>query len=467
MDDTAGEAADESPDEHVLDRVASIAEGLTGDSGGAIASARRRAASLAQSLGGGAVGARAAAIALLADIAFALVLDADEGARGVRTLVDESAAALGLDADVVGTAVVVAAPRSPSMLQVPPHVFAEAQLRLLLALAGATHASLWTERAGAVECIVSVGAANVAARARAVAAGMLADAAAPRQPGLFGVPIEWSDQPIGALVVGARADERDRVTPLAHELAPALAAALEKRALLERNAARERSLLESTERRLVRLGLDLHDGPLQDLAALLSETRLLRSQLESAPSLDDRRPLIVGRLDDFEARVVALEADIRAIIQPLEHGSLVHVPFFELVEREVSTYADATLDVALQTRGRAEGLTQSQRLALLRVVEEALANVRAHSGATTARVVVSVGRSYLRAEVQDDGRGFDVGRAFADAVQSGSLGLSGMAERVRLLGGRLEVRSRPGGPTTVSAVIPRWHPPESAATGAP
>lgn len=465
MDDSAGEAAHESHDEHVLDRVASIAEGLRPDSGGAISSARRRAANLAQSLGGDAVGARAAAIALLADIAPLLVLDAGESAKAVRALVDESAAVLELDADVVGAAVAVAAPRSPSMLQVPPHVFAEAQLRLLLALAGATHASLWAERAGAVECIVSVGAAKLAARARTVATGTLADDAAPSQRGLFGVRIEWSDQAIGALVVGARADERARMTPLAHELAPALAAALEKRALLERNAARERSLVESTERRLVRLGLDLHDGPLQDLAALLAETRLLRSQLESARSLDDRRPLIVGRLDDFEARVLALEADIRLIIQPLEHGSLVHVPFFELVERELSRYADSTLEVALQTRGRAEGLTQSQRLALLRVVEEALANVRAHSGATTAQVVVSVGQTYLRAEVHDDGRGFDVARAFADAVQSGSLGLSGMAERVRLLGGRLEVHSRPGGPTTVSAVIPRWHPPESASTG--
>ena len=54
--------------------------------------------------------------------------------------------------------------------------------------------------------------------------------------------------------------------------------------------------------------------------------------------------------------------------------------------------------------------------------------------------------------------GFDVERTLVRAAHRGRLGLVGMAERVRLLGGRLAVDSRPGGPTTVSATIPRWEP---------
>ena len=100
--------------------------------------------------------------------------------------------------------------------------------------------------------------------------------------------------------------------------------------------------------------------------------------------------------------------------------------------------------------------TQSQRIAILRVVQEALSNVRDHSGASRVRVAVSIGHGHLRAEVSDDGSGFDVARALGVAERTGRLGLVGMAERMRLLGGRLDVRSSPGGPTTITASIPRW-----------
>ena len=62
------------------------------------------------------------------------------------------------------------------------------------------------------------------------------------------------------------------------------------------------------------------------------------------------------------------------------------------------------------------------------------------------------------ARVEDDGVGFHVARTLLDGAQRGRLGLVGSSERVRLLGGRFDVRSRPGGPTTVSLSLPRWRP---------
>src|SRR5436305_1211990 len=67
-----------------------------------------------------------------------------------------------------------------------------------------------------------------------------------------------------------------------------------------------------------------------------------------------------------------------------------------------------------------------------------------------------------RATVADDGPGFDVEEALACAVRDGRVGLMGMMERVRLLGGTCEIESRPGGPTTISAFVPAWRPPEPA-----
>ena len=60
------------------------------------------------------------------------------------------------------------------------------------------------------------------------------------------------------------------------------------------------------------------------------------------------------------------------------------------------------------------------------------------------------------ARVEDDGVGFHVARTLLDGAQRGRLGLVGSSERVRLLGGRFDVRSQPGGPTTVSLSLPRW-----------
>ena len=127
---------------------------------------------------------------------------------------------------------------------------------------------------------------------------------------------------------------------------------------------------------------------------------------------------------------------------------------------------------SFRAEGDFEHLTASQRIALVRMVQEALANVREHSGASAVTVSVVRARGYVRAEVVDDGCGFDVERALVQAARNGRLGLVGMGERVRLLGGSFTVESGPGRPTTISAMLPEWSAPtehgeevESLATG--
>jgi signal transduction histidine kinase len=114
--------------------------------------------------------------------------------------------------------------------------------------------------------------------------------------------------------------------------------------------------------------------------------------------------------------------------------------------------------VDLSTSGDFEGLTSSQKIALLRVVNEALNNVHEHSGVNEASVLVSAEIGSLGVEVVDEGKGFDVDARLIAAAKAGRLGLVGMSERVRLLGGRFDLQSKPGGPTRVRATIPRWQP---------
>jgi signal transduction histidine kinase len=113
--------------------------------------------------------------------------------------------------------------------------------------------------------------------------------------------------------------------------------------------------------------------------------------------------------------------------------------------------------------GPFDALSDSQRIALLRVLQEALSNIRQHSGsrevAVTLRNELAEG---VCMEIRDDGHGFDPTSVVpAEDGQSG-IGIAGMRERLRLLGGCLKVESEPGGPTIVRATLPHWIPPAEA-----
>jgi signal transduction histidine kinase len=424
---------------------------LTPESRERLGAASARLEALASALG---AHRRLAELAFVAEIAAATA--ADHATEDVRRVVSACAKVLDEPDDVVGAAVVAAVARAATTSELAPDAAAGAALRTLVALAPVVDASLWIERDGAPACSAAAG-GEPTRRAREVAASTLAgvDATSPRDV-ILGVPaLRWG-RPIAALVIRPAPGRRSDASALARELAAGLADVVDRARLLGQNVERERSLVESTERLLVRLGFDLHDSTLQALAALTAETRLLREQLVQAPSLDESRALVVGRLDDFEARTLAIEAELRELIQSLELGALVNVPFVELLERELEKFDRTSIEARLDVRGEHIAMTQSQRIAVLRVVQEALSNVRDHSGAEHVHVAVAIGQGHLRAEVSDDGSGFDVARALGAAERSGRLGLVGMMERVRLLGGRLDVRSTPGGPTVITASIPRW-----------
>ncbi len=231
---------------------------------------------------------------------------------------------------------------------------------------------------------------------------------------------------------------------------------------LERDA--EAAAAEATERRLVRLAYDLHDGALQEVVALGSDLRLFRSQLVNVVG-EEHRDIVVGRVDDLEARLVELERELRELAHSLEARSLVEKPFEDVAREEVDTFRERSgISATLTLAGAFEAPSVSQRLALVRILQEALANVREHSGARRVEVSIVDAADGVRLEVADDGCGFDVGEALRGADERERLGLSGMTERVRLLGGTLTVDSRLGGPTTIAAHLPRWSPIGSALT---
>jgi signal transduction histidine kinase len=129
------------------------------------------------------------------------------------------------------------------------------------------------------------------------------------------------------------------------------------------------------------------------------------------------------------------------------------------VEAELRALENATgIEVDLRAEGDLSSLSDSQKIVLFRVVQEALSNVRKHSAAGRVSVVLRSRRTFIEVTVTDDGCGFR-----PQHVDTDRLGLAGISERVRLLGGAVEIETSPGAGTTVRATLPQWRPSTPAA----
>ncbi|HTA35186.1 MAG TPA: ATP-binding protein [Solirubrobacteraceae bacterium] len=218
------------------------------------------------------------------------------------------------------------------------------------------------------------------------------------------------------------------------------------------------ALLDAADRRLTRLGFDLHDGPLQELLLLGEDMRMFRDQLASALGERDEARLLRGRIEDLEARSIALERGLRQISTAAGASVQVDQPLADAVRELTDAFtARSGIVPSVRLESGPAVISPSQRIALLGVVREALSNIREHSRtASEVEVSIRLGADGVSAQVRDNGCGFDVDAALLDAARRGRIGLAGIYERVRLLDGECVVESRPGGPTRVALRLPRW-----------
>lgn len=209
-------------------------------------------------------------------------------------------------------------------------------------------------------------------------------------------------------------------------------------------------------RRLQRLALDVHDGPMQNLAVIGFSLGTLRQRLRTVVPSEHRSKLDAG-LKQITEELGKVEADLRVLIGALEDGVAGSVPLREALEAEIRGFgerSDATVSFRFDENAHAE--TDSQRIALQSVTRAALANVAKHAGATEVSVTLTASDEMLRLEIKDNGCGF----AADGPPKPGRFGLAGMRRRVEMLGGELQVTSAPGGPTVVSASLEAWRPDE-------
>ena len=242
------------------------------------------------------------------------------------------------------------------------------------------------------------------------------------------------------------------------------------RANLERAMAQ---VLVADERMLGRMGLDIHDGPTQQLSVALLEVQLLEAELGDAdrdglPLPADLRPAI-GRI--YETVGGALH-EMRELIGHLRPAQFEDRRLDDILKDAIRAFerrTDCRVDAHWAGEFPVNGVSITQRITLYRNLQETLSNAHRHGHARNLRVGVLSDHRGVTLTVRDDGDGFD-----PDAVQQersgvplARFGLHGMRDRAQVLDGSFEIISAPGSGAEVRVFLPRWSAAGQSPTQAP
>jgi len=212
-----------------------------------------------------------------------------------------------------------------------------------------------------------------------------------------------------------------------------------------------RQLIASQEAERKRIAAELHDSLGQSLVIIRNWAMLGAGQIENnAPARQE--------LDEINTIASRTINEVREIAYNLGPYHLERLGFEKSI-RDMATRVAKSSGVAISTELEAldGALSSETQMSLYRVVQEALNNMVKHSRATETSIALKRESAGVRLTVTDNGRGFDPQPAKAAEVPGGArpgFGLNGMAERVRLLGGALTIRSAPEHGTTVEAYLP-------------
>jgi signal transduction histidine kinase len=196
---------------------------------------------------------------------------------------------------------------------------------------------------------------------------------------------------------------------------------------------------QETERRSI--SRELHDEVGQALGLLLLDAGRLSKQIEA----DDTSQEIVQRIKTLAERTLQEVRNIALLLRPSMLDDLGLVAALEWYAREMSRAGETEVEVSAQDIP--DDLKDDVKLCVYRVVQEALNNVQRHADAKKVSVELSQTAGVILVKVTDNGGGFD-------SKRTRGMGLVGMEERVKRLGGRVAVNSKAGAGTMIEVELP-------------
>jgi signal transduction histidine kinase len=275
------------------------------------------------------------------------------------------------------------------------------------------------------------------------------------QPDPLQLPLVFQGQVRGLWSVGARSDGDDLsaadhriLRTLAHQAEIALGNVLLVETLRRRlSEIREaqHQLLRSREDERARLARDLHDGPIQSLVGLNMQLGLLLTSSAQDTPLAEELGAMRSEMRGLLAELRQVCAELRPpMLDTLGLGASIRALAEEWsTQNNIATHLDLLPDVALRS------LPSHVSVNLYRVVQEALTNVARHAQASQVVIRMCQQGDSSALTIQDDGRGFKVPPVLHELTDQGHFGLTGMQERVSVIGGKLTLESVPDQGTVV------------------
>ena len=244
----------------------------------------------------------------------------------------------------------------------------------------------------------------------------------------------------------------DIVSSLTSQAASALENAWLYKELDDRERALQnlaKNLLGAQEVERRRVAYEVHDGLAQ--VAVAAHQNLQAFARRYAPETEQGR----RELDRILGQVRTTVSDARRVIANLRPTALDDLGLAAAISLEVERLNEEGYQVDCEEHLGEERLPREMEIALFRVAQEALTNVRKHAGTKWLKIELQRRDTEVYLEVRDFGRGFDPAAVQTLGGRPGErVGFAGMRERVGMLGGELEIQSRPEAGTFVAAIIP-------------
>ena len=215
---------------------------------------------------------------------------------------------------------------------------------------------------------------------------------------------------------------------------------------IQRKQQMELWIVESQEAERRKISREIHDGPAQSLASMIIRLDLLGRDIPGQKmSLDEQ-------IADLKKIATESLTDIRRIMFDLK-PTLFHDKGLSSALRDYFNDYEAkyNFDIDLVVLGEECQYDLGLEIALFRLIQEAITNIRKHAGVNKAKVKMEDTGEGLTIVIKDDGVGFDTNQNYN---QADHYGIMGMQERVQLIGGRMEIISAPNSGTQVIIFIP-------------
>lgn len=208
------------------------------------------------------------------------------------------------------------------------------------------------------------------------------------------------------------------------------------------------SIIRAQEDERKRVARDIHDGPAQSMANIVMRAEFCLKLLEKNPAK------VHEELQDLMDLVRNSLQDVRKIIFDLRPMVLDDLGLIPALKRYIEHYTEENgIFVEITVLGREYRLDSSLEVALFRVIQESLTNVKKHANAKEVVIKVEFLTDRVNVLVRDNGCGFNKTKVF-EAKHDEGYGLIGMRERIQLLGGKLEIRSAPREGTEIILSVP-------------